>query len=171
MKKLLLNLLALAAIAFYTPAKSSSVESSDLSSVQRTPPLPHVAHHPNAGREGMVAAEEKIAAAVGAEILAGGGNAVDAAVATAFALAVTFPRAGNIAGGGFMLVHLNDSNKTIAIDYREAAPAAAHIDMYLDENGDVIGEASTHTRKAAGVPGTVAGLLYALENYGDDVAP
>ncbi|MBT8472624.1 MAG: gamma-glutamyltransferase [Marinicaulis sp.] len=130
------------------------------------PPLADVVHHPNAGREGMVAAEEKIAAQVGAEILAKGGNAVDAAVASAFAMAVTYPRAGNIGGGGFMLVHLADENKTVAIDYRESAPAAASADMYLDENGDVVPGAATTTLLAAGVPGTVAGLLYALENYG-----
>ena len=130
------------------------------------PPLADVVHHPNAGRDGMVAAEEKIAARVGSEILAKGGNAVDAAVASAFAMAVTYPRAGNIGGGGFMLVHLVDKNKTVAIDYRETAPATASADMYLDENGDVIPGASTSSHKAAGVPGTVAGLLHALEEYG-----
>ncbi|NOX83219.1 MAG: gamma-glutamyltransferase, partial [Alphaproteobacteria bacterium] len=87
-----------------------------------TPALADVAHHPNGGREGMVVAGEKTAAKIGADMLAQGGNAVDAAVATAFALAVTYPRAGNIGGGGFMLVYMQDEGKTIAIDYREMAP-------------------------------------------------
>ncbi len=131
-----------------------------------TPPLPDAIHHPNAGREGIVVAEEKIAAKVGADILAQGGNAVDAAVATAFALAVTYPRAGNIGGGGFMLVHMRDEGKTVAIDYRETAPAAATHDMYLDDEGNVDVNAIRHSHKSAGVPGTVAGLLHAHEKYG-----
>ncbi|MEZ5892212.1 MAG: gamma-glutamyltransferase [Parvularculaceae bacterium] len=130
------------------------------------PALPEAAHHPNGGREGMVAAEEKLAAEAGADMLAKGGNAVDAAVATAFALAVTYPSAGNIGGGGFMLVYLKDEDRTIAIDYRETAPAAASRDMYLDANGDVVSEDILHTLKGAGVPGTIAGLLYAQEKYG-----
>lgn len=131
-----------------------------------TPPLGEALHHPNAGREGMVVAEEKMAAKIGAEMLARGGNAVDAAVATGFALAVTHPRAGNIGGGGFMLVHLRETNNTVAIDYRETAPAAATRDMYLDENGAVDKQAIQRSYKSAGVPGTVAGLLYAHEQYG-----
>ncbi len=131
-----------------------------------TPPLADVAHHPNGGREGMVVAGEKTAAKIGADMLAQGGNAVDAAVATAFALAVTYPRAGNIGGGGFMLVHMQDEGKTIAIDYREMAPAVATHDMYLDDEGKVDVDAIRHSHKSAGVPGTVAGLLYAHEKYG-----
>ena len=104
---------------------------------QPTPPLEPALHHPNAGRGGMVVAEEKLAAQIGAEILRKGGNAVDAAVATGFALAVTYPRAGNIGGGGFMLVHIAETGETVAIDYRETAPAAASRDMYLDADGNV----------------------------------
>lgn len=132
-----------------------------------TPPLPDAVHHPNAGRLGLVAAEEKIAAKIGADILAEGGNAVDAAVATAFALAVTYPRAGNIGGGGFMLVHMRESGETVAIDYRETAPAAATTDMFVSENGEVDNNAIRFTHKAAGVPGTVAGLLHAQEKFGN----
>ena len=136
------------------------------SAFAQTPPLPDAVHHPNGGRDGMVAAEEEMAAKVGADILAKGGNAVDAAVATAFALAVTYPAAGNIGGGGFMLVYLKDENKTVAIDYRETAPAAAFRDMYLDEHGAVQSDVILKTLKGAGTPGTVAGLLHALEKYG-----
>jgi gamma-glutamyltranspeptidase/glutathione hydrolase len=132
----------------------------------QTPPLPAAVHHPNGGREGMVAAEEKMAAQAGADILARGGNAVDAAVATAFALAVTYPSAGNIGGGGFMLVYLRDENRTVAIDYRESAPAAASRDMYLNDEGNVVSDDILLTLKGAGVPGTVAGLLHAQEKYG-----
>lgn len=130
------------------------------------PALVSARHHPNGSRNGIVVAEEKLAAEIGAEILAEGGNAIDATVATAFALAVTFPRAGNIAGGGFMLIHLKDENKTIALDYREVAPLAASRDMYLDSAGNVIADESTFTHKASGVPGTVAGLILAQEKYG-----
>ncbi|GJL93312.1 gamma-glutamyltransferase [Hyphococcus sp.] len=132
----------------------------------QTPPLPIAVHHPNGGRDGMVVAEEKMAAKIGADILARGGNAVDAAVATGFALAVTYPSAGNIGGGGFMLVYLRDEDRTIAIDYRESAPAAASRDMYLDDEGNVISDDILLTLKGAGVPGTVAGLLLAQEKYG-----
>lgn len=131
-----------------------------------TPPLQEALHHPNAGREGMVVAEEKMAAKIGADMLAQGGNAVDAAVATGFALAVTHPRAGNIGGGGFMLINLRETGKTIAIDYRETAPAAATRDMYLNEDGEVDQAAIQRSYKSAGVPGTVAGLLYVHEQYG-----
>ena len=116
--------------------------------------------------EGMVVAEEKIAADVGARILTDGGNAVDAAVATGFALAVTLPSAGNIGGGGFMLVYLAKTDTTVAIDYREMAPGGATHDMYLDEHGDVDRARARSSHLAAGVPGTVAGLLHAHEKYG-----
>lgn len=122
--------------------------------------------HPVTGEHGMVAAQEKIAAQVGADILKAGGNAVDAAVAVGFALAVTHPQAGNIGGGGFMLISLADEKKITAIDYREAAPAAATRDMFLDESGNVDRDRARYSRASAGVPGTVAGLLYALEHYG-----
>ncbi|MCG8503207.1 MAG: gamma-glutamyltransferase [Sphingomonadales bacterium] len=115
---------------------------------------------------GMVAAQERRAAAAGAEMLAAGGNAVDAAVATGFALAVTLPQAGNLGGGGFMLIHLAEENRTIAIDYREMAPAAAHRDLFLDAAGNVDRNLARFSLLSTGVPGTVAGLVHALENYG-----
>ncbi len=121
---------------------------------------------PVIGEHGMVAAQEKIAAQVGADILKEGGNAVDAAVATGFALAVTHPQAGNIGGGGFMLIALAGGKKITAIDYRETAPAAATPDMFLDGNGNVDKDRARYSHASAGVPGTVAGLLYALERYG-----
>jgi gamma-glutamyltranspeptidase/glutathione hydrolase len=122
--------------------------------------------HPVIAENGVTVSQEAIASQVGADILAAGGNAVDAAVATGFALAVTLPRAGNIGGGGFMLVHLAKDNKTIAIDYREMAPASASRDMFLDREGDVDRIKARHSAHSSGVPGTVAGLIYALENYG-----
>ncbi len=122
--------------------------------------------HPVIAGHGMVAAQEKIAAQVGADILKAGGNAVDAAVATGFALAVTHPQAGNIGGGGFMLISLAAAKKLTAIDYRETAPAAASKDMFLDDSGNVDRDRARYSRASAGVPGTVAGLLYALEHYG-----
>jgi gamma-glutamyltranspeptidase/glutathione hydrolase len=125
-----------------------------------------VFHHPVIDTRGMVVTQNAIASKVGAQILANGGNAVDAAVATGFALAVTLPRAGNIGGGGFMLVYLADKDQTIAIDYREKAPAAAHRDLYIDATGEIIRNDSRFTHRAAGVPGTVAGLHHALINYG-----
>lgn len=121
---------------------------------------------PVIGRNGMVATREKIASQIGADILAKGGNAVDAAVAVGFALAVTYPQAGNIGGGGFMIIHLAEENKSIAIDYREMAPAGAHRDMYLNEDGSVNNDLSKYGAKASGVPGTVAGMVHALEKYG-----
>ncbi|MFS4438572.1 gamma-glutamyltransferase [Paracoccaceae bacterium GXU_MW_L88] len=122
--------------------------------------------HPVWAENGMVAAQEAVAARVGLEILEQGGNAVDAGVAVAFALAVTLPRAGNLGGGGFMIVHDAESGETKAIDYREMAPAGAERDMFLDENGDADSELSRFTGKAAGVPGTVAGMQLALDEYG-----
>jgi gamma-glutamyltranspeptidase/glutathione hydrolase len=99
-------------------------------------------------------------------VLADGGNAVDAAVAVGFSLAVTLPRAGNIGGGGFMLVYDSESGQTTVIDYREMAPRAAHRDMFLDADGDADPELSRRSHKAAGVPGTVAGLYLAHEKFG-----
>jgi gamma-glutamyltranspeptidase/glutathione hydrolase len=103
---------------------------------------------------------------VGASVLRRGGNAVDAAVATALALAVVLPEAGNLGGGGFMLVHLAKENRTIALDYREVAPRAATRDMYLKADGSVDHDELDHGAKSVGVPGTVAGLAYALEHWG-----
>ncbi|AUC93977.1 gamma-glutamyltransferase [Bradyrhizobium sp. SK17] len=115
---------------------------------------------------GMVVAQEKLAARVGADILRQGGNAVDAAVATGFAMAVTYPRAGNIGGGGFMVIHLAGRNEDIAIDYRETAPQAATRDMFLSAEGKPDPDKSRNSALAIGVPGTVAGLALALEKYG-----
>ena len=123
-------------------------------------------HHPVIARQGMVVSQRKIASQVGADILAQGGNAVDAAVATGFALAVTLPRAGNLGGGGFMLVYLADTGKTLALDYREMAPALASRDMFLNEVGDVDQKKARYSALSSGVPGTVAGFAYALETYG-----
>ncbi|ASF14684.1 MULTISPECIES: gamma-glutamyltransferase [Shewanella] len=117
-------------------------------------------------KHGMVASQETLASRTGVEILKQGGNAVDAAVAVAFSLAVTLPRAGNIGGGGFMLVHLAKENKTIAIDYREMAPSKAKKDIFLDENGDAVTKLSREHGLAVGVPGTVMGMSLALEKYG-----
>jgi gamma-glutamyltranspeptidase/glutathione hydrolase len=115
---------------------------------------------------GMVVAQEKLAARVGADILRQGGNAVDAAVATGFAMAVTYPRAGNIGGGGFMVIHLAGHNEDVAIDYRETAPQAATRDMFLNAEGKPDPDKSRNSALAIGVPGTVAGLALALEKYG-----
>ncbi len=124
---------------------------------------------PVVSEAGMVVAQDAIAAEVGRDILAQGGNAVDAAVATGFALAVTHPQAGNLGGGGFMMVSLYDENgdgDVIAIDFREMAPASATRDMFLGEDGEVDRDVSWYSHQSAGVPGTVMGLLDALETYG-----
>ncbi len=115
---------------------------------------------------GMVASQEAKASRIGVQILERGGNAVDAAVAVGFALAVTLPRAGNIGGGGFMLVHLAEGNRTVAIDYRETAPAASTPTMFLGPNGEPDAQLSRDSGLAAGVPGTVAGLAEAHQRYG-----
>jgi len=122
--------------------------------------------HPVFAEHGMVATQEAMASRIGAEVLEKGGNAVDAAVAVGFALAVTLPQAGNLGGGGFMLVHDAESGETVAIDYREMAPASAHKDLFLDAKGEVDTEKAWYSRAAVGVPGTVAGLALALERYG-----
>jgi len=126
--------------------------------------------HPAIGEGGMVVSQEALASRVGADILAAGGNAVDSAVATGFALAVTFPQAGNLGGGGFMLVHLaadgNETVKDIAIDYREMAPAAAHKDIFLDDEGNADPALSRFGGLSSGVPGTVAGLVHVQRAYG-----
>jgi gamma-glutamyltranspeptidase/glutathione hydrolase len=117
-------------------------------------------------RNGMVVAQEQRAARIGIEILDRGGNAVDAAVAVGFALAVTYPRAGNIGGGGFMVIHLAKTGEDAAIDYRETAPAAATEKMFLDEKGEADPKKSRDSALSIGVPGTVAGLALAHEKYG-----
>jgi gamma-glutamyltranspeptidase / glutathione hydrolase len=123
------------------------------------------AHVPERAKNGMVASVSEIASQVGVDILKRGGNAVDAAVAVGLALAVVWPVAGNLGGGGFMVIRLADGKAT-TIDYREMAPGAAHRNVYLDAQGNYIRGSSTFGHRAAGVPGTVAGLAYALEKYG-----
>ncbi|BAI76002.1 gamma-glutamyltranspeptidase (plasmid) [Azospirillum sp. B510] len=121
---------------------------------------------PVRARNGMVASEHRLATEIGIDVLKRGGNAVDAAVAVGFALAVVLPNAGNVGGGGFMIVHEAKSGRDVAIDFREMAPAKAFRDMYLDQQGRVVPERSLYTHLAVGIPGTVAGLAHALEKYG-----
>ena len=120
---------------------------------------------PVRAKKGMVVAADPIAANVGLKILKEGGNAVDAAVAVGFALAVTYPGAGNIGGGGFMVMRFADGTVK-SLDYRETAPAAAKRDMYLDKNGNFLEQKSTRGHLACGVPGSVAGMMYAQRRYG-----
>ncbi|MBR0958651.1 gamma-glutamyltransferase [Bradyrhizobium japonicum] len=119
-----------------------------------------------AAEHGMVVAQEKISAQIGADILRRGGNAVDAAVATGFAMAVTYPRAGNIGGGGFMVIHSADRNEDTTIDYRETAPAATTPQIFLGADGKPDATKSRDSALGIGVPGTVAGLALALDKYG-----
>ncbi|WP_245330299.1 gamma-glutamyltransferase [Bradyrhizobium sp. AS23.2] len=122
--------------------------------------------HAVPAEHGMVVAQEKISAQVGADILRRGGNAVDAAVATGFAMAVTYPRAGNIGGGGFMVIHSAERNEDITIDYRETAPAATTAQTFLGPDGKPDAAKSRDSALGVGVPGTVSGLALALEKYG-----
>lgn len=121
--------------------------------------------HPVRATQGMVASVDVMATQVGVDILKQGGNAVDAAVAVGYALAVTHPQAGNLGGGGFMLLRTKDG-ATTAIDFREMAPAGATRDMFLDEQGNPDSKKSLTSPLASGTPGTVAGLSLALEKYG-----
>jgi len=123
-------------------------------------------HAPHA----IVVSIDELASKAGIEVLREGGNAIDAAVATGFALAVVYPQAGNLGGGGFMLIRMADA-KTHFIDFREEAPAAATAAMYLDAQGNVIDGASEYGYKAIGVPGSVAGLVYAQKKYGKLTLP
>jgi gamma-glutamyltranspeptidase / glutathione hydrolase len=133
--------------AFYTPPAADTV-------------------HAIAAEHGMVVAQEKIAAQIGADVLKRGGNAVDAAVATGFAMAVTYPRAGNIGGGGFMVIHSQDRHEDVAIDYRETAPAATTPEIFLGADGKPDIAKSRDSALGIGVPATVAGLAVALDKYG-----
>jgi len=131
--------------------------------------------HPVHAQHAMVASVHELASRAGVEVMQAGGNAIDAAVATGFALAVVFPQAGNIGGGGFMLIRMADGTAHF-VDFREKAPAAATANMYLDANGNVIPHASVIGYKAIAVPGSVAGLVYAQKKYGKltldrDMAP
>ncbi len=149
-------LVALVAVVTLSPAAGQEAK--------RPAEIPPVI--PVIAQNGMVVAQEAIAARVGADILKAGGNAIDAAVATGFALAVTYPRAGNIGGGGFMIVHLANTRRNIAIDYRETAPAAIHRDSFLDDEGNADPRKSLASGLGVGVPGTVAGLALAHRKYG-----
>jgi gamma-glutamyltranspeptidase/glutathione hydrolase len=135
--------------------------SSHAQDAQHSPPAA-----PVIARNGMVVAQEGRAARIGAEILRRGGNAVDAAVAVGFAMAVTYPRAGNIGGGGFMVIHLAKGSRDLAIDYRETAPRAATSTMFLNDKGDPDPAKSRDSALSVGVPGTVAGLALAHRKYG-----
>ncbi|HZR74876.1 gamma-glutamyltransferase [Bradyrhizobium sp.] len=130
-----------------------------------TPPAAD-AVHAIAADHGMVVAQEKTAARIGTDILKRGGNAVDAAVATGFAMAVTYPRAGNIGGGGFMVIHSAERHEDIAIDYRETAPAATTPTIFLGIDGKPDNAKSRDSALGIGIPGTPAGLALALERYG-----
>lgn len=122
--------------------------------------------HPAKSRRGMVSVAEEYAARAGLEVLQEGGNAIDAAVTVAFVLAVTTPQAGNLGGGGFMMIHTEKNKKTYAIDYREKAPELAHKTLFLDENNQFDRSKTRFSALASGVPGTVAGLFLALETFG-----
>ncbi|MGN8277107.1 gamma-glutamyltransferase [Pseudomonas sp. SMN5] len=120
---------------------------------------------PVAAENGMVVTAQHLATHVGVDVLKSGGNAVDAAVAVGYALAVVYPAAGNLGGGGFMTLQLADGRKTF-LDFREKAPLAATANMYLDKDGNVVPELSTRGHLAVGVPGTVSGMELALQKYG-----
>src|SRR3989338_4988904 len=120
---------------------------------------------PVAAANGMVVTAQHLATHVGVDVLKAGGNAVDAAVAVGYALAVVYPAAGNLGGGGFMTIQLADGRKTF-LDFREKAPLAATADMYLDRDGNVVKGASTYGHLAVGVPGTVSGMEMARAKYG-----
>lgn len=130
-----------------------------------TAPLHAASVAPVAAQNGMVVSAQHLASKVGVDVLKKGGNAVDAAVAVGYALAVVYPAAGNLGGGGFMTVQLADGRKTF-LDFREKAPLAATANMYLDKDGNVVKGLSTHGHLAVGVPGTVSGMEYAREKYG-----
>jgi gamma-glutamyltranspeptidase / glutathione hydrolase len=155
-KKTVSALLCFALLVSFTATPSQFISS----------PSTHAASRPPVrGKHGMVSSVSEIASQVGVDVLKRGGNAVDAAVAVGLALAVVWPSAGNLGGGGFMVIR-QANGKATAIDYREMAPAAAHRNVYLDDKGEYVDESSTYGHAAAGVPGTVAGLSYALEKYG-----
>ena len=122
--------------------------------------------HPVVANNGMVATEQELASRIGLDILKAGGNAVDAAVGIGFALAVALPNAGNLGGGGFMMVHDAKTGKSVALDFREVAPLKATRNMYLDDKGNVINGKSLYTHYAVGVPGTVAGMEHELKKWG-----
>jgi len=122
--------------------------------------------HPVIARNGMVSSQERMASEVGLQVLKEGGNAVDAGIAVAYTLAVTLPKAGNLGGGGFVLVYLAEEGETYAFDFREMAPAAASRDMYLDAEGNVVQDRARFSAQSVGVPGTVQGLSTVHRKFG-----
>ena len=165
------TLLALLLITTMTACQSAPTSSSatqepkPTTTVTAAPTAGTTANQPVRARHGIVASTSPIASRVGADIMQRGGNAIDAAVAVGLALAVTWPSAGNLGGGGFMMIR-RAGGDTEVVDYRERAPLAASRDMYLDKDGNVIKDASTVGYKAIGVPGSVAGLALALQRHG-----
>src|SRR5436190_21379662 len=165
MRRRIAPILVLISAALFVCATASIVIAQDGRQTPYAPPsLGQL--QPVQARNGMVVAQERRGAEIGRDVLARGGNAVDAAVATGFAMAVTYPRAGNIGGGGFMTIWLAERNEAITIDYREAAPAAATRDMFLGPDGKPDPAKSRSSVLGTGVPGTVAGLALAHEKYG-----
>jgi len=157
-----LKSLLLLCLFFSLPISASSPPAANQNAIYSNMSI----HHPVWAESAMVATQERLATQIGIDILKQGGNAVDAAVAVGYALAVTLPRAGNLGGGGFMLVYLNKQQKAIAIDYREKAPSRASRDMYLDVQGNAQSQLSRFHGLAVGVPGTVMGLELARKKYG-----
>ncbi|BBB64860.1 gamma-glutamyltransferase [Undibacterium sp. YM2] len=169
-RKLCLSLLVPLCFAVVSPASQAQLAAG----IKYDTSYPIIS--PVYAKSGMVATEQTLASQVGLDILKRGGNAVDAAVAVGFALAVVLPNAGNIGGGGFMIIHDSKSGKDIALDFRELAPEKASRDMYLDAKGNVISGKSLYSHLAVGIPGTVAGMDLALRKYGsmkwkDVIAP
>src|SRR5437763_7210135 len=161
-KAILPSFLALAGALFLAPRGSSQSAPKPAAQAETVRAWPKQAVR---APHGMVVTDEELGSQAGIEILKRGGNAVDAAVATAFALAVVEPAAGNIGGGGFMLIRLADG-KTTFLDYRETAPGKATRDMYIGKDGKLDEEASVIGYRSVAVPGTVAGLELALKTYG-----
>src|SRR5664280_147740 len=154
-------------VAFTVALLLSALAYGQVAPVSRAPVIPPAT--PIVAHNGMVVAQESRAARIGVEILDRGGNAVDAAVAVGFALAVTYPRAGNIGGGGFMVIHLAKDNRDVAIDYRETAPSAATATMFLDAKGEPDPKKSRDSALSIGVPGQ--GLQRSGEGQGQERRP
>ncbi|HEX4900358.1 MAG TPA: gamma-glutamyltransferase, partial [Pyrinomonadaceae bacterium] len=154
-------------LAVLLTASFVSVPTADFLSLRAPSAAVAASREPVRAKNGIVASTNEVASRIGVDILKQGGNAVDAAIAVAFALAVTHPSAGNLGGGGFMMIRMRDG-KTVAIDYREMAPASATRNIYLDKQGNPIeGEGGSLVGyRASGVPGTVRGMELALKKYG-----
>lgn len=161
-----LAIISLSALYFATSAQAT-IPITTQGQQQQQAIYSHMAlHHPVWAKEGMVASQEAVATQIGVDILAKGGNAIDAAVAIGYALAVTLPRAGNLGGGGFMMIYLADEKRMVALDYREMAPLKAHRDMFLDPDGNADKKLSRYHGLAVGIPGTVMGMELARSKYG-----